>query len=409
MQGPLIVGVIILVGFVFGEIATRFRFPKVTGYILAGIVLNPSMTGFVPKNFPQHTNLISNISLSLITFSVGGTLFYPRVKALGKSILCITLFEAECAFLMVCLGCLAVLPFFVHLQGAAWLTVFLPMSLLLASLASPTDPSATLAVAHEYKAKGEVTSTIMGVAALDDVTGIVNYSIATVIASALIAHAKFDMYTLLGKPAIIIGGAVFLGIAFGLIFNAVSAFVNREGEGVLIVVIVGLLSLCFGCATLLKVDELLSTMTMGIVVVNLNRLRDRVFEILERYTEELIFVLFFTLSGMQLNFGVLAHSIIIVAFFVLFRAAGKVTGTITGAHISNASVKVKKYAAFGLIPQGGIVIGLALMVKQEPAFGAFADIILSVTIGATVIHELAGPVLSKMAMEKAGEINIKTA
>ena len=145
-------------------------------------------------------------------------------------------------------------------------------------------------------------------------------------------------------------------------------------------------------------------MAMGAFVVNFNKMREKIFKILERYTEELIFVLFFTISAMHLKFSVLSTSYILILFFVLFRTIGKVAGSKLGAHLAKSSTNVKKYVAGGLIPQGGIVIGLALLLKQNNSFDQIADIIISVIIGATIIHELVGPVIAKISLKKAGEI-----
>ncbi len=183
-------------------------------------------------------------------------------------------------------------------------------------------------------------------------------------------------------------------------------FIKKETEGVFIVLILGLLSLCFGSATVLGVDELLSTMAMGVVVVNYNAKREKIFKILERYVEELIFVLFFTLSGMHLDFSILSPAFfILILLFVLFRAIGKVSGTAVGASLSKSSPTVKRYTAGGLIPQGGIVVGLALMMKQNPSFNAISDIIVTIIIGSVILNELIGPILAKTALKKAGEIN----
>ncbi len=407
MPAILIIGIIISTGFICGEIATKIKLPKVTGYIIAGVLLNPDLLNLIPQDFTNHTDIVTNVALSFITFSVGGILLYSHIKKLGKGILFITLFEAEFAFLAVVAGMLLITPLFITYPDATWLTTFIPLSLLIGCLASPTDPSATLAVAHEYKARGKVTSTIMGVAALDDVTGIINYSMAIALAQVLITHKKLWLFFSTSKPLIIIGGAIILGIVFGFIFNKATSLIKKETEGVLIVLVFAVLSLCFGTAVLIGVDELLSTMVMGIYVANFNPKRNIIFKILERYTEELIFVLFFTLSSMQLNFSVLFTYIILVIFFVIFRTIGKVLGTITGAALAESPTNVRKYTAGGLIPQGGIVVGLALLIKQNSAFDNISDIIISIVIGATVVHELIGPVLSKMALKKAGEITIK--
>jgi len=404
MESLLIIGAILFTGFVLGEIVSKIKLPKITGYLLAGILLNPGLFHIIPASFNEHTDVITNIALAFITFSVGGTLLYKKTKKLGKGIIGITFFEAEFAFLAVFLGFLAITPFFLNIANATWFAVFIPISLLLAALASPTDPSATLAVSHEYKAKGEVSSTIMGVAAFDDALGIVNYSLAITVAGVLILHQTFNVYSSLIDPLFVIFGAMLLGAVFGFIFNSITWLVKRETEGMFIVIIICFLLLCFGVAKIIGVDELLATMSMGAIVVNFNRLREKIFKILERYTEELIFVLFFTISGMHLNFSVLSTSYILILFFIIFRTIGKVSGSKLGAYLAKSPRKVKKYVAGGLIPQGGIVIGLALLIKQNNAFDQIADIIISVIIGATIIHELIGPIIAKISLKKAGEI-----
>ncbi|MFW6128358.1 MAG: cation:proton antiporter, partial [Halobacteriota archaeon] len=391
-------------GFVLGEVASQVKLPKVTGYILAGVILNPNVCGYISADFVNTTSFVTNIALAFITFSVGGTLFYPRIKRLGKQIIFIGLFESELVFLLLFVGLLAVTPVLIEIPGGTLFTAFIPLSLLLASLGSPTDPSATLAVKHEYKAQGDVSNTIMGITAFDDALGIINYSIAASIASLLILSEALTVHSSLLHPLVTIFGAVILGALFGFLFNIISTFIKRETEGTYIVVILSLLLVCFSIATIIELDGLLSTMTMGAVVVNFNPLRKKIFRIMERYTEELIFVFFFTLSGMHLDFGVLTSSYLLIIFFVVFRAFGKFIGTFTGAHTSRSPYKVKKYVAGGLIPQGGVVIGLALLLKQKYAFDEISNIVISVIIGATIVHEFIGPVLAKIALTRAGEI-----
>lgn len=404
MDSILIVGLIIFCGFIFGELAKKIKLPKVSGYILAGVFLNPGLFHIIPKNFVIHTELATNISLSFITFSVGGTLLFSKIKKLGKSILCITIFEGEFAFFAIIIGFLLISPFFVHIPNEGWLTVFIPMSILLGSLGAPTDPSATLAVKNEYKATGRVTQTVMSVAAFDDVLGIINYSIAIAVAQIFVAHQALSAYNSFVQPLLVIVGSIVLGIIAGFALNFVTNFIKRETEGVYIVIMLALLCICFGVAALIQVNQLLAVMAMGAVVVNFNKKQQLLFKVLERYTDELIFVLFFTLSGMYLDFTVLKTALALVLFFVIFRTIGKVLGATLGAIFAKASKNVIKYTSGGLIPQGGIVVGLALIMKQNPAFDAFSDIIISVVIGSTILHELIGPITTKISLEKAGEI-----
>jgi len=404
MGSIIIVGIILLVGFVFGELARFTKLPKVTGYVLAGIMLNPDICPVIPHGFPEHTDLITNIALAFIVFSVGGTLLYSKIKKLGKVILSITFFEAEFAFLSVAIVFAFLTHDFIKLPGASFMHTFIPLGLLVASLAAPTDPSATLAVIHEQKAKGDVSSTIMGVAAFDDILGIINYSLAVVVATILIRHASLTVGALVARPIILIASSLALGIIFGVALNLITKIIKRETEGMLIVLIFALISLCFGLAAFLKIDELLAVVAMGVVVVNFNYLHAKIFTMLERYTEELIFVLFFTISGMHLDFHVIASHWVLILLFVIARMAGKYLGVMTGGHLSKAPPKIKKYAAGGLIPQGGIVIGLALLIRQNSVFSSFSDIVFNVILGATVIHELVGPVFAKMSLATAGEI-----
>lgn len=405
MDATLVVGLILIAGLVFGELAEKLRLPKVTGYIIAGILLNPKLTHLIPMGFGSHTMFVTNISLSFITFLIGGTIFLPRLRSLGRSILSITFFEAEFTFLMVALGVALILPYFLHGVHGGFIDAFLPFGLIIGALASPTDPSGTIAVVHQYDAKGDVTSTILGVSAFDDALGLINFSLAVVIAKVLILHEPFNITNSLGVPLMQIGGAALVGLAFGLAFNFFERLLFKETGGVFIVMVFAMLTLCFGLARKLAVDELLATMIMGVVVTNFSKHRERVFDILEQYAEEMIFVLFFTLSGMYLDFAVLYSSLALVGLYTFWRTAGKFTGAFSGALIAGAPAKIRRYTALGLIPSGGIIIGLALLLKQTPAFSPFADIVINVVIGATVIHELAGPVLVQFALRRTGEIS----
>ena len=405
MSPILIVGIIVSVGFLFGEIAKKLKLPKVTGYILAGVLLNPTLFDFIPKSFVAHTDVITNIALCFITFSVGGTLLLKTIKKTGKSLLSITFFEAEATFFAITVGFICIMPFFFKGQASMpWTITIIPLALLLGSIGAPTDPSATLAVQHQYKAKGEVSNAMMEVAAFDDALGIINFSVAMVIAKVLVDGQQFSVYNSVCQPIIIIFGAIITGVFFGFAFNAVTKFIKRETEGALIVVIMASLLLCYGIANYFKFDELFAIMTFGAIVVNFHPKSELIFQMLQRYTDEMVFVVFFTLSGMFLNLKELPHCILYIVVFVVLRVCGKIVGTRIGANLGGASVKVKKFTAGGLIPQGGIVVGLALKATQIPSFNHLAGVVINVIIGATIIFEIIGPIIAKQFLKRAGEI-----
>lgn len=403
---PLIltIGILLAGGFLMGEVAQALRLPRVTGYLLAGLALNPQVLPVVPAAFPAHADVAIDIALSFITFSVGGTLQGRKLRQLGKPILWMTVLEAECAMLVVTVGfALAALVFgFPHLAAVA--AAPLALALLLGVLAAPTDPSATLAVVHQYHAAGPVTDTVMGIAASDDVLGIVNFSLGVALARMATVHAGFAFGPSVFAPLFSIGGGIGLGALCGAVFNRFSTWFRRETEGQLIVLVFALLCLCYGAARAIHVDELLATMAMGCVVANFHPRQEQIFGLLQRYQEELIFVFFFVLSGMKLNLAVLPAAAASIAVFVGLRALGKTLGAHLGARIAGAPPPVRRYAFLGLLPQGGIVIGLALIIHTTPAFRPVADLIMGIAIGATVIHEIAGPLVARLGLQKAGEI-----
>jgi Kef-type K+ transport system membrane component KefB len=280
----------------------------------------------------------------------------------------------------------------------------LALSVILASLAAPTDPSATLAVIGEYKAKGPVSSTVLGIAAFDDIAGIVLFTLSVAFAKILMGNSDASLIYTLGQMIVNIGLAIGMGIAFGFLLNLLSRFFKRETDGGLIVLILGVLMLCYGTSSYLRVDELLSTLAMGVTVVNYNTQNDKIFCLVERYTEELIFVIFFTLSGLHLDVSLLSGNVVLMVVFILARAIGKYLGIVSSSSILKVSPTVKRYTAGGLLPQGGIVIGLALLVAKESEFQQLSSQIMTVVIGTAIIHELVGPVASKFSLKKAGEI-----
>lgn len=406
MEPMLTIGLIVFGGFLFGCLGNRFGLPRVTGYIVAGIALNPSVSHLIPENFVQHTDLVVNIMLCFITFSVGGTLSLKELRKEGRTIVTLTVLEAEGAFLLVSSGFFFLLLLLGRHFGIHGPLPSLALALLLGSLASPTDPSATLAVAHEYRAKGPVISTIMGVAAFDDALGIINYSVAVALAvSVMTGNGSLSLWGVVVSPIWTILLSLTLGTAYGLLLDLVSRPAMSKGQfGQITVLMLGTLTLCFGTSSLLGADELLATMTMGAVIVNRSPWQDRIFDILGSYLEELVFILFFVVSCMHLDLNGLKAGLLFIPFFITLRAAGKIVGIRLGCKLVRAPEKLSRFVPWGLIPQGGIVVGLALLMRQHDLLGDMGPVVLGIIIGATIVHELIGPLLARRILNRAGEI-----
>lgn len=394
-----ILGTLLLTGFLAGRTASRIGLPEVTGYILVGVLLNPQVSGIVSSDFVSGSELVTSLTLAVITFSIGASLYIPDIRKVGRTIGLVALFEAEMANLFIALGMVLLLPLL--LPGSAPYAI--PLALLFGALGSPTDPSATLAIAHQYRCSGPVSRTVLGVAALDDGIGMLNYSVAASAAAVLLAHSSFSAASVL-SPLLRIALSLAVGGIFGGFFALLEKRKVATGDSAILALLLGTLYACYGAAEHLNADPLLAVMTMGFVVVNAGEWCRTIPGKVSDRIEEVVFILFFTVSGMKLDFSVLETSALIVLAFAVLRAAGKFAGTAIGAAMAKGPAKVKKYTGFCLIPQGGIVIGLALVLHAQPEFSPFADTLVSVILGTVIVHELAGPLLSKWALRKAGEI-----
>ena len=402
MNEVLSIGILIFAGYLFGELADKIKLPKISGYILAGILLNPDLSGIMSSQFVEQTEPLLTISLSIITFSIGGSLSISKLKEVGRKVLTLTVLEALFAFFAVFVFMFGVLYFFSSQFDS--LFVILALSLVLASLAAPTDPSATIAVIHEYKSKGEVSSVMLEIAAFDDIIGIILYSLVTAFAVFFMGGEEIEIGAQMVDLGINIGGAILVGGVIGGLFVLILKFISNQSEGTLIVLTIGLILLSYGISEYFGFESLLSTIALGMVIANFSPVHEKVFQLIDRYTDELIFVIFFTLSGMNLQIASITGSYVMIVVYIIARMIGKYMGIYAGSHLMHSSPKIKKYTAGGLIPQGGVVIGLALLLAKDPAFKELSSTIMGVVIGAALIHELIGPVLSKYSLKKAGEI-----
>ncbi|HEB76287.1 MAG TPA: sodium:proton antiporter [Nitrospirae bacterium] len=396
-------GLCLVAGYYGGLLANRLRLPRVSGYILAGIVMSPSVFHVLPAWFMKSSEPVVNFSLAIITCLIGGSLKWGNIKALGRSILSITLGEAELAFILMVTGTYLLLPYLLDLSVFGDGSPII-MALLFGALASPTDPTATLAVVHEYRTKGRLTTTVLAVAALDDALGIINFGIAMSVVLFLISPSRGDvnMAAMVLDPLLKILFSIALGFFSGYLLN----FMLRKAErpGAIIALTTGMLLLTFTTASVLGIDELLSTMSLGVLLTNVSPHAEKIFSIIETYIEEVIFIAFFVISGAHVDFSVLFGSWMLVVVYIGIRFVGKYTGAMAGGLVSRAPSPITRNIGFALVPQGGIVVGLALMMYQTPGLEDVGNIILNVTIGATAIHEIIGPPVAKFSLRRAGEL-----
>lgn len=401
---PLVaIGLLLLCGYLGGRLANRFKFPRVSGYIVAGLLMSSSVTGIIPiELIEQKLFVITDIALSIIAYAIGGSLKVSKLKRLGKSILWINFSQTFGALILSFIFILVLTPLLIgsKVPGIALFTGYLPLALILGAISVATAPAAILAIVHEYRAKGPLTTTLLGVVALDDATAIIMYAFAGAAVSAMTGVHGASSLKMVAEPTGEVLGSLVLGVIFGFILARMVSWIKARES--LLVVILGIIFLCTGISVELGLSPLLTNMTAGFFTVNRAKHSHDLFNALEGI-EEPIFALFFVVAGAHFDLKVLKLAGLISLVIVFGRFLGKLTGTRLGATISHAPAVVKKYLGLGLLPKAGVTVGLAFMAKplfQDPLM---YDIMINAVLGSVIINELAAPPLVKYILLKAGE------
>lgn len=399
-----VLGIIFLSGYFGGRLANRLKFPRVTGYILVGVLLSPSLFRVISRELVAEKLLvIIDIALAVIAYSIGGSLQLSKLRLLGKSIFWITISQALGAFFLTT-ALVAGLSRYVMglpMSHALFWEAYLPIALIIGAISVATAPAAVLAIVHEYRAKGPLTTTLLGVVALDDGIAIIFYAFASAAVISLGHGTGAISWHEVGiRPVITILGAICLGAAFGFLLTRIAAYVKRKES--LLVIILGSIFFCTGIAVELGFSLLLANMMMGFLVINMGKHSPELFHVLEDI-EEPIFVLFFTLAGAHFDLGVFKLAGPMAFIIILGRFMGKLLGTKLGAYLSYAPEAVRKYLGFGLLPKAGVTIGLVLLAQPLIKNPVVSEIMVNAVLGSVIINELIAPPLVKYAIEKAGE------
>jgi len=383
------IAIILAVGIIGGKAARLIKLPNVSGYLVAGLLLGPSFFNFVSPADIQSFNLVNEIALAAIAFSIGNEFVLKEIKKIGKSIFIITLLEVVGAVLLV-----FSVMFFIFRQPFAF-------SIVIATMSAATAPAATLLVMKQYNAQGPLTRTILPVVALDDVVGIVIFGIALSLAKITAYKQQMSIISMIAGPIIEIAGSVILGFVLGVILSWFSK--KTRGRDELQAITLAIIGLATGISLLLGFSPLLTCIVLGTVLVNVQQNSTRVFDSINSFATP-IYVLFFTIAGASLDLSILKTVGIMGLSYVLARGIGKIIGAWAGASMVKAEPVVRKYLGLGLLPQGGISIGLMVLVRQQ--LPDYAIAINTIIMFSVLIYEVSGPIFAKIAIKKAGEIQI---
>jgi len=398
MNLVLAIGIMVVVGFLGGLAANRFKFPRVTGYIIIGILLSPSLLNIISRATIENLNIITDIGLGIIAFLVGGSLRLESLRKLRRSIGWITVFQSLGAWLLVTLLLAFLGPLILTIPEATFSQTYFPMAFIIGAISCATAPAATIAVVKEYKATGFLTTALLAVVALDDAIAVMAFAIALGISQPLVSGAGgISFYEVLAVPLLYLAESIAIGIFFAFALIYIAKLVRTRQ--LLLVLVFGMIMLSIGISNLLGISSILANMVIGFIVINKVR-GNQMFLVVEEI-EEIIFAMFFVLAGLHFDLSVMKVAGILALLIVVSRYAGKYFGTRAGATISHAPDKIKKYLGLALLPQAGVALGLVLL--AERAFPTFGAIMFNGVLASVIINELVTPPLVKYAIFRAGE------
>lgn len=379
---------ILFAGLIFGRLVKLIRLPNVTGYLIAGLLIGPYVFKLVPLDLVEGLELVSEMALGFIAFSIGSEFKLSYLKKLGIVPIVIALFEALTASILVTVV-LVIFGFDIEI------------ALLLGAIAAATAPAATVMVIKQFNAKGPVTSTLLSVVALDDAVALMAYGFAAAIVNILQHPGESSVVAAIIMPLVEIIGSIVLGFVLGFLFTLPLRFFKKNSNR--LIIIAAFIFLGSSLATMLGLSPLLLCMSMSAMLVNISREAGSILKLADSITSP-IYIMFFVVSGMGLEINILPSVGLIGILYIITRVVGKVAGASIGAAIMKAEETVKKYIGLTLIPQAGVAIGLTLLAAR--IVPQYSQTIRTVVLCATLIYELVGPGITKFALKKAGEIKV---
>lgn len=408
MQVLLSLSIAIFAGLMLSRLAKLMHLPAVTAYLVAGILVGPYCLGmlgvegfgFINKADVDKYAILSDVALGFIAFSIGNEFRLSQLKKTGKQATVIGIFQAVFTTLLVDVILIAV-------HFAIPDKFPLPAAIVLGAVASATAPAATLMVVRQYKAKGPLTDILLPIVALDDAVGLVIFAISFGIAKALIS-GHVDVLSVVVEPILEVVLSLLLGLVMGLLFTFFEKFFHSRSKRLsmsvtFVFLTVALSMLKFEIGGIhIAFSSLLVCMMLGTIFCNICDFSEELMDRVDRWTAPL-FILFFVLSGAELELSVFTDVAIVVIglLYILSRSAGKYFGASISARMVKCEPNITKYIGVTLLPQAGVALGMAIKSEQLGAEGA---IVANITLFAVLVYELIGPLLTKIALLKAGEI-----
>ena len=412
MSELLSLSVAIFAGLMMTRVMSRWHLPDVTAYLVAGVLIGPSLIGmlhipglgFGSYEELRSLGLISDVALGFIAFSIGNEFRLSQLKETGRQAMVVGILQAVLTAVVVDLAMVLI-----HLAAPEVLS--LPAAITLGAIAAATAPAATLMVVRQYKAKGPLTDLLLPIVALDDAVGLVLFAVSFGIARA-VSLGSADLISILVDPLLEIVFSLLLGAAAGFVLKQLETMFHSNTNRlamtiafIFLTVALSMLKIPAGPVTI-GFSSLLVCMMLGTLFVNISPLAEDLMGRANRWSAPLL-VLFFVLNGADLNLTVFSQGIIILVgiVYIIVRCMGKYIGASLAARAMGCSKNVVKYLGVTLFPQAGVALGMCVTAASLPGDG---PLIRSIVLFAVLVYEIAGPLLTKWALTKAGDIQPKS-
>ena len=410
METLLSISIALCAGLLVSRFVKPLKMPAVTGYLIAGILIGPyclgrlgvTGLGFTSMTEVKALSLFNDVALGFIAFAIGNEFRLSQLKKTGRQATVIGIFQALVAALLVDVVLIALHEFVLGDK--------LPLAdaITLGAIATATAPAATLMVVRQYKAKGKLTDLLLPIVALDDAVGLIVFSVSFGIAKAL-NLGMFDLTSILLEPILEIIASLLLGLIMGIIFSAVEKYFKSNSKrlslSITFVILTVALSMMEFTIGTVKVgfSSLLVCMMLGTVFCNVCDFSEEIMGKTDRWTAPL-FILFFVLSGAELELSVLGDAAIvgIGLAYIITRSLGKYLGAFISAKAVHCEPLIQHYLGITLLPQAGVALGMSVTVAQT--LGAGGQMVRNIVLFGVLIYELVGPTLTRIALTKSGDI-----
>ena len=398
----------LLAGLMLSRLAKGFNLPAVTAYLIAGVILGPCVLGGLGIdglgiNHEQVAGLsiISDAALGFIAFSMGNEFRMSQLKKIGKKATIIGIWQALFTCIIVDIG--MVMLYFIMPDKLS-----LSSAIMLGAVATATAPAATLMVVKQYKAKGPLTDILLPVVALDDAVGLVIFAISFGVAKAM-TQSSVSIASIILEPLLEVVLSLALGFVMGLLFTWIERFFHSRSKRMavsvtFVLLTVGISSLKFDVDGIhIAFSSLLTCMMLGTVFCNICDFSEELMDRADRWTAPIL-ILFFVVSGAELDLTVFSDFAIIIigVIYILSRTLGKCMGATMSAKWTKCNDNIIKYLGITLLPQAGVALGMAMKAGE---LGAHGSVVRNITLFGVLVYELVGPLLTKMALTKAGDID----